>query len=190
MPDPRIAREASPVALALAFASTIRGSEGSRDEISSAADLGAWLERQRDILGDVEPEVALRLADFRVLREAIRTLFLTAVAGEPFPAQAVRAVNEVSAAVPTHLRLVVSDPREPRAALGSRGGSRTAEILAAVARSAIGILGGPERAGLRACPAPRCGSFFITTRAGQVWCSSECGNRVRVARHHSRTIRS
>lgn len=189
MPDPRIAREASPVALALAFASTIRGSEGSRDEISSAADLGAWLERQRDILGDVEPEVALRLADFRVLREAIRTLFLTA-AGERFPAEAVRAVNEVSAAVPTHLRLVVSDPREPKAALESGGGSRTAEILAAVARSAIGILGGPERARLRACPAPRCGSFFITTRAGQVWCSSACGNRVRVARHHSRTIRS
>lgn len=167
-------------ALALELASTYREAG---DEIASAAGLAAWLDRHGDVLGDVGPEVSLRLADFRALRGSIRALFLAALAEDPLPPGAVGAVNEASAAVPIHVLLDVSDPREPRAACGGGGGSRTAQILAAVARSAIGILGGPERERLRACPAPRCGRFFVSTRADRVWCSNACGNRVRVARH-------
>lgn len=171
--------EGSP-GLALELASTL---QDGGDEIATAAGLAAWLDRHGDLLGEVEPEVSLRVADFRDLRGSVRVLFLAAVAGDPLSHEAVGAVNEASAAVPTHVLLDVSDPWEPRAALGGGGGSRTAQILGAFARSAIGILGGPERARLRACPAPRCGRFFVATRADRVWCSNACGNRVRVARH-------
>lgn len=158
--------------------------EAGRDGIGSAADLAGWLEAHRDLVGPAGPEVALRVADFRSLHRAVRALLAAAVAGEPMPAEAVRALNEASQAVPTHPRLDDSDPRAPRAVQAGSGGSRTAEILATIARSAIGLLGGPDRARLRSCP--RCGRYFLAARAGRVWCSDACGNRARVARHRAR----
>jgi predicted RNA-binding Zn ribbon-like protein len=82
--------------------------------------------------------------------------------------------------------LDASDPRRPVAAEAAAGGSRTLELLAAIARSAIEVVGGPDRGRVRVCRAPGCGTFFLAGRAGQVWCSAACGNRARVARHHDR----
>src|SRR3954447_9124809 len=42
----------------------------------------------------------------------------------------------------------------------------------------------PARIGF--CDAPSCGLFFERTRRNQRWCSPECGNRARVARHAAR----
>ncbi len=156
-------------------------------EISSAADLAAWLETRRD-LGVATAEVALRVADFRSLREAIRGVLRAVDAGEPMPPDAVRALNEATRAVPTHLRLDDSDPRAPRTVPTVVGGSRTTEILAAIARSAIALVGGPDRDRLRRCP--RCGRYFLAGRAGQRWCTPACGNRARVARHRARAARA
>lgn len=169
-------------ALALDLASTARGG---RDDLESAATLASWLERHRATLGSVEPEVALRLADFRALREAVRAILAASANGDPIPAEAVRAVNEASAAFPTHLRLDLADP--PAAVLAGTGGSRTVEVLAAIARSAIETVGGPDRERLRRCPS--CGAFFLSSRAGRIWCSDACGNRARVARHHAKARR-
>lgn len=156
------------------------------DLLATPAGLERWLREEEPWLGPAPPEAALRLADFRALREAIRSLLAAAVAGAAMPAESVRRVNEASAAVPTHRALDVRAPADPVAVdVGADG--RTASLLAAIARSAVEAVGDPEsRARLRGCPAPGCGRYFRTSRRGQRWCSDACGNRARVARHAAR----
>ncbi len=163
-------------ALALELAATL---QGDRDLLGGPRDLERWLAAR----GVDEPGLALRLADFRGLRTAIRSLLLAAVDGRPMPPDAVQALNAASAAAPTHPRLEVDGAI--RAAVVETGPA-TARVFAAIARSGIETIGGAGRERLRSCPAPGCGRFFLATRPRRTWCSPACGNRVRVARHHER----
>jgi predicted RNA-binding Zn ribbon-like protein len=156
------------------------------DRLDGPRALGRWLDARVEVLGPVGPDTALRLADFRSLRDAIRSLFEATVSGGPLPPDAVRRVNAASAAVPTCPVLETSDPCAPSVRVAGGTGNRSVEILAEIARSAIAIVGGPGRERLRRCPAPRCGRFLLGGRRGSVWCSPACGNRARVARHHAR----
>ncbi|HEY8686660.1 MAG TPA: ABATE domain-containing protein [Chloroflexota bacterium] len=55
--------------------------------------------------------------------------------------------------------------------------------LAAVARSAIMVAGGPHADRLRQCASPTCSQYFVATNSKRQWCTSDlCGNRQRVAR--------
>lgn len=157
------------------------------DLLTSPSDLAHWLRVEEPWLGPAAEEAALRLPDFRGLRGAIRDLFGAVVAGEPIPDGPVDDVNAASAAVPTYPVLDVRDPSRPSVATvaGATKG-RTAALLAAIARSAVEIVGGPDRDRLRVCPAPRCGRFFVSSRPGRRWCTDACGNRARVARHLQR----
>ena len=159
--------------IALELAATL---EGGRDRLGGPRDLERWL-AARGIDG---PGLALRLADFRELRAAIRSLLLAAVQARPMPPDAVEALNAASAAAPTHPALALDRVEVVET------GPVAARVFAALARSAIEIAGGPERDRVRSCPAPGCGRFFLATRRGRRWCSPACGNRVRVARHHER----
>jgi predicted RNA-binding Zn ribbon-like protein len=161
--------------------------EGEGDEaLQTPAQLGIWLESERDRLGPVEPEVALRIEDFRALRDVMRELFSAADRGDPLPVAAIDRVNQASAAVPGYPILDAIDPLRPRAAEVRASGSRTNELIAVIARSAIQILGGGDRGRVRACGAPGCGRFFLADRPRQLWCTRACGNRVRVGRHRAR----
>lgn len=172
---------------ALDLAGTVRLVGGREvDLLRSAADLGRWLELEEPWVGPAGIDSALRLADFRSLRDAIRSLFSAVVAGTAMPARDVDGVNAASAAAPLALLLDATDHRVPRAVRVGPAGSRTAAILGAIARSAIGVLGGPDRDRLRLCGAPRCGRPYLAGRPRQTWCSASCGNRARVARHHER----
>ncbi len=163
---------------ALELAATWRGD---RDRLASPRELEGWLADH----GIDDPDLALRLADFRGLRGVIRAAFRAAVERGSPPPDAVEALNDASAASPMHPRLA-SDPLRVEPV---EHGQPAARAFAAIARSAIEILGGPDRERLRECPAPGCGRFFLTTRPGRTWCSPACGNRVRVARHHERRRR-
>jgi len=55
-----------------------------------------------------------------------------------------------------------------------------------VAASGVALLSGQQRSLLRACRAPGCILFFVQNHARREWCSAECGNRARVARHSRR----
>ena len=172
---------------ALALANTVAG-DGRRsvDALASPGDLAAWLGGQEPWLGTAPAEAALRLADFRALRDAVRALLLAPSRGEAVPAEAVEAVNAASAAAPAVRELDATDGLAPVSVERLSAGSRTAGILAAIARSAIDVVGGPDRERLRVCGAPGCGRFFLASRAGRRWCSGACGNRARVARHEER----
>ncbi len=145
--------------------------------LRSPRELAGWLGG----LGIDDPELSLRLADFRSLRDAIRSLLLATVHGRPTPADAVEAVNAASAAAPMHAELDLSGP-EPRSVEISVGPAAS-RCFAGIARSAIELVGGEDRRRLRLCPADE--RVFLASRPRQVWCSDACGNRVRVARHRA-----
>jgi predicted RNA-binding Zn ribbon-like protein len=174
--------------LALALARTVRaGPDGSgADRLQTAAELEAWLAEHRAWTAEPGPEVGLRVAEFRDLRGAIRELLGAAARGGPLPTEATARVNEASARVPFVTRLDVSDRRRPKTVEQQVSGSDTTRALAAIARSAIELLGGPDRERVRVCPARGCGRFFLAGRPDQTWCSTACGTRERVARHYAR----
>ena len=165
----------------LAFA--IANSAGTPDRLGTPGALRAWLDEHwvdSDTPGEA---VLLRVGDFRSLRAALIVAFRQTAKGSSPPDDVVDALNATSAMAPTwpvlringtaqNLEMETSDPSE------------TTRILASIARSAIELLGGPDAARLRECPA--CGRFFLASRPSQVWCSGACGNRTRVARHRSR----
>ena len=151
----------------------------SNARLDSAADLVSWLRGEAGLEPDQAAELALRLAEFKELRSCLLDLVGAAGQGRPLPDDAVGRLNEISARVPRVARLGGDGSSlEPIAASGAP------LLLAEIAWSAIGLLGGPDRERLRRCPA--CGMIFVATRPDRLWCSDRCGNRIRVARHHAR----
>lgn len=98
---------------------------------------------------------------------------------------AVTAVNEACAYAPSwsHLEWI-----------GAGGPTRTdvtdgtgsARVLSHIAEEAVRLFAGPGRTGLRACQGPRCVLYFVRSHPRREWCSADCGNRARVARHYRR----
>jgi predicted RNA-binding Zn ribbon-like protein len=63
------------------------------------------------------------------------------------------------------------------------------QVLAAIARDAVGLLGGDERSLLRECAGHTCDGIYVDRSRGfrRQWCSSKtCGNQVRVERFRER----
>ena len=165
--------------VSIAFANTVRRHS---DELDTPGELRAWLATWST--GGIEDAVLLRLGDFRSLRESVRSALGRAVERAAIPDDAINRLNAASAMAPGWLVLWVEGGSRPTVDTETAGTSQTTRILAWIARSAIELLGGPDAARLHECPA--CGRFFLASRQRQVWCSSSCGNRTRVARHRSR----
>jgi predicted RNA-binding Zn ribbon-like protein len=161
------------------------------DGLDTNKGLAAWLAGIADRL----PPAArgadpARRDDFVALRDAVRAALDASVKGRSIPAQALAAINSVAAAAP-------SSPRLRRAERGrlhaetDYGDAEPADVaLAAIAGSAIDLLGGPERDNLRACGAPGCVLMFLKDHPRRAWCSGACGNRARQARHYERVHRA
>ncbi len=188
--------------LALDLAVTIRhdGHGGVADDLAGPEGLADWVRERAALLDCAERPVtvdeALHTA-VRELRAALRSLFARAVRPGPpssadahrlLPeAEAIRRLNAAAALVPTVPRLSWEPDAAPTLRLRPAGSPPAADrIVAALARAALTFLDGPDRALLRACPAPRCVRYFVKDHARQEWCTPSCGNRARVARHHGR----
>lgn len=165
-----------------------RGGPDGPGELHEVHDLRAFHDFRAD---------AASLAAVVEVRTAIRALFARAVLpGEPSSADAGRLpdagaalerLNAAAALVPVVPRLDWPQDGPPAARYAVPGGPGPADRLAAaLARAAIAFLAGPDRARLKACPAPRCVRYFVKQHARQEWCKPSCGNRARVARHHAR----
>jgi predicted RNA-binding Zn ribbon-like protein len=119
------------------------------------------------------------LSDVRAIRTAVRDVLFATAGGTALPEPSRVAVNDASARCPT-VTTVAEDGSASHEPLGGNGLDR---FYAAVARSVIDVVTSPDRERLSVCRAPSCGMFFLRADSRQRWCSPECGNRARVARH-------
>jgi predicted RNA-binding Zn ribbon-like protein len=159
-----------------------------RDEerLTGPSRLGEWLTGS----GLVPAGTPLRSVDgewvarFRRLRECVREL----TGPGPGSDAALEQVNALAAVAPPAPRAV----RTPDGSLAHvlAVEPRCEQLLAVVARDAVGLLTDPAaRAVLRRCEGDNCGRLYLDSSRGKRrrWCSSEvCGNRERVARHRRR----
>ncbi|MER7249744.1 CGNR zinc finger domain-containing protein [Kribbella sp. NPDC000426] len=139
-------------------------------------------------------ELDARLHDELVgIRRAVRAMFARAVApAAPSRADAhllmdvgaaVGMINQAAGRLGSQ-RLVWERDGEPGVAWHANTADPVELVVAAVGRSAIEFLSGPDRVRLRACPAARCVKYFLQDDPRQMWCSASCGNRERVNRHY------
>jgi predicted RNA-binding Zn ribbon-like protein len=126
---------------------------------------------------DVQAMAGLHLAAAAALRAAAR--------GESPPQGAVDEINAASAAASVAPQLNWPADGRPRMWLSTQSGS-SGHALGILARAVIDLVTGPQRELLRICQAPGCTEVYLATNSRRLWCSSTCGNRVRVARHAAR----
>ncbi|HEY9326904.1 MAG TPA: CGNR zinc finger domain-containing protein [Streptomyces sp.] len=189
--------------LPLELASTIRhdGDGGVADDLATVQGTTHWIQQQTDMpaahvpAAELAADEALRLSIVE-LRQAVRALFAQAVSpGPPSPADAHRLMpadramahlNTVAAREPVAPQLDWPAGGVPGTRLLSAETDPYVRLLAALARSAIDFLSGPQRERLRSCTAPRCVRYFVKSHGRQEWCKPSCGNRARAARHYRR----
>jgi predicted RNA-binding Zn ribbon-like protein len=146
------------------------------ERLGSPEDLAAWLEAVGLAAGDARPSGA-ELAEARELRELIRELAEAAIAGDRPRRSAVERLNGWARGPTPAPQL---DPRGGLAIGRARDSVRRS--LAAIARDAIQLLGGPDRERLKECASPDCALMFVDESRGRRrrWCSMEaCGNRAK-----------
>jgi predicted RNA-binding Zn ribbon-like protein len=158
------------------------------DGLATQQDLAAWLAAHRDQFeADVDLDAAARhLQEVRALRDTLRELFAAVVAGQRPDARAIATLNRLSRQAPTASQLHWSLGGQPSVTVQPAGSDPGAVVLAQLAGAGIGLLGGPDRARLRACQGPGCVLFFVKQHPRREWCSAACGNRARAARHYYR----
>jgi predicted RNA-binding Zn ribbon-like protein len=173
--------------LAIELASTIFAQDGQlRDGLATSEDLAAWLRTNARHFPEPERAAAAsQLAGFRALRSAVCELLGAAIDGNPPPAPAVGLLNDLSGAAPQWIRLDWIDDAPHRTAVEVVADPATV-ALAIVARASIEMLSSTDRERLGVCHAPGCVLFFLKERGRREWCSAQCGNRARVARHYQR----
>jgi predicted RNA-binding Zn ribbon-like protein len=124
--------------------------------------------------GDADLAAALEL------RESVYSLVEARIAGRTLDGAAVAILNRHAAQAPVVVRLGPD---------GVRRSGTAAQGLAAVAREAVEILGGPDAALLRECGRPECTQVYLDRSRGhrREWCAMRtCGNRVKVSAYRSR----
>jgi predicted RNA-binding Zn ribbon-like protein len=171
--------------LAIEFANTQYAVRGTlREGIGTPAHLAAWLREHSAVPGyDVRVDAA-EVARFLALRGAIRGLCQACVDPRPGDDTDVEVLNAAAATAPRWPQLHRAGGTYAVSEYTRGEGADAA--LAAIARDAIAIFGGPLSPQIRACHAPGCVLFFIKDHPRRQWCSVGCGNRARAARHYQR----
>lgn len=154
-----------------------------QDGIADPAALRAWLDAvASDLPVPAQTVDAERAAEFRALRDAVRTALRAALDGEPVAAGARRALNDAAAACPRSVLLAADATRRVR----YHADDPTTIVLAAIAHETIALVTSPRARELAACGAPGCILMFLRSHPRRAWCSTACGNRARQARHYAR----
>jgi predicted RNA-binding Zn ribbon-like protein len=186
--------------LALELAGTIRhdGDGGVADDLSTEADLSAWVRARADLLG---PDAGFS-ADGRALdavlrvRTAVRALLARTVAPAPpsradahrlpTPAEALASLNRAAARVPVTFSLEWAAGQEPSLCFADESTDPVDRLTSTLARDAMVFLTDADSRRLAACNAPRCVRYFLKEHGRQEYCKPTCSNRARAARHYRR----
>ena len=177
--------------LALAAANTVYAVRGQvHDAVDGVAALRVWMGHH--VGGDSVSNLTgsgsvseVQLSDFRLLREALRSLFAMAASGGPGDPGAIAVVNELAGRAPRWPVLTSSDSDYSVAERTSAGPVEA--FLAAIASDGAYLLASTQQPPqIRCCAAPGCVQFFLADHSGRRWCSPGCGNRARAARHYGR----
>jgi predicted RNA-binding Zn ribbon-like protein len=173
--------------------------DGVHDALDSDAGATAWLRAVADRIGAEAGTGPGRLdADavrpvagaLRELRDALRRLAAEATEDPRPPATAPEltrpeAIAALNALATTWPELVWPADGHPARAYRARGTSAGLAVEL-IAHQGVELFTGSGRDRLRPCLAPNCLLFFVKDHARREWCSPECGNRARVARHYQR----
>ncbi|GIG56880.1 hypothetical protein Lfu02_12520 [Longispora fulva] len=163
--------------LAVEYANTLYAVRGDlREGLDTAAALTAWL--REHAVADLD---AADLAPFVALRDAVRDLARAVVTDQPAPREALETLNASAARAPRWPTLHADGQVVERTAAAPDQAA-----LATLARAAVDLFAGPDRALLRACGGPGCVLFFVKRPPRREWCSASCGNRARVGRYYRR----
>jgi predicted RNA-binding Zn ribbon-like protein len=142
-------------------------------------DLAEWI-AQAGIVDDPVAVTPAGLERAKAVREALFALVEATIDGEPAPREALRVVNEAAAAPPP-------TPALQDAALRREGDLDA--VLSALARAALELLGGPERARVKWCAGEGCTRPFVDRSRGgrRRWCGmAGCGDRAKAAAYRAR----
>jgi len=168
--------------MALDFAATLarRLKADPRELLIAPADLARWLVAAG--MTELPPKVsAADLAAAHALREAIYALVEAQIHGRGPAGQDIATLNRI-AGVPAAVPWL-----DDAGSVRWRGDA--AALLALLAREAVLLLGGADRARIRQCEAEGCALLFLDmSRAGdRRWCSMQgCGNKAKVAEFRRR----
>ncbi|MGH3649160.1 MAG: CGNR zinc finger domain-containing protein [Acidimicrobiia bacterium] len=166
--------------LAVDLADTVRVVGDQEVDLLDAETLEVWIAAELSRHPRVSAATG-RLEGVRDLRDLVRGLLAAHARGESLPESGVQAINRASARSPSFPVLSTDGSHENVEVNNSAFDLFTAEV----ARSLIAVISeDPPR--VAHCNAPRCGMFFLRVNPRQRWCSPECGNRARVARHAER----
>jgi predicted RNA-binding Zn ribbon-like protein len=155
------------------------------ERIPDAAALGRWLVAAG--LLAAAPRVSdAHLAQARQLREAINSLARAALSASPVPGEPRAILNGHAVRPDVPPQLGVEDGRP---VVTTATGAGVPSALAAIARDAVRLLGGPQAARIKECEHPDCSLLFVDeTQSGRRrWCSmGRCGNLVKTAGYRAR----
>lgn len=167
--------------LAVDLADTVRVVDDHEVELLVDDDaLGVWITAEAPRYPNARAAQG-RLSDVRALRDLVRDLLSAQARGVSLPESGVRTINHMSARSPSFPILSTDGDRE----IIEVNHDKFDLFAAEVARSLIDVIS-TDPSPVARCNAPRCGMFFVPMSQRQRWCSPECGNRARVARHASR----
>ncbi|WP_192583017.1 CGNR zinc finger domain-containing protein [Streptomyces albicerus] len=127
-------------------------------------------------------------AQLRSLREQIRSLLASRVAGLPALPTALSAVNDALTRVPTAALLQWDEKNGPYRAAPHPTTEIVDHALATLAAGAADLLTGPDAERLTACGSPPCNRYLVR-HGRRHWCSTRCGDRARAARAYARRTR-
>ncbi len=129
------------------------------------------------------------VAQLRALRENVRALFASRVAGLPALPGALSAVNDALGKAPSAALLYWDEKNGPYRAVPCPTDEILDRALAALAAGAADLLTGPDADRLIGCGSSPCNRYLLR-HGRRHWCSIRCGDRARAARAYVRRTRS
>ncbi|MFI7103214.1 CGNR zinc finger domain-containing protein [Streptomyces sp. NPDC050161] len=154
------------------------------DLLATPAQAEQWL-TQRDLAPADAGLAEVCATQLRSLREQVRSLLASRVAGQPALPAAVTAINDAMTRVPTASLLLWDEKTGPYRATPHPTTAIVEHAMAVIAADAADLLTAPDAARLTACASPPCNRFLLKHGRRQ-WCSTRCGDRARAARAYAR----